>query len=175
MCTNFFKQSRRGGEQTYTPHGHIFEWQQNNNVSWGKVTLTWTTQWAVFVLKSDTKHFQRTKTINTTAASTVHGSWTEARLYTWMWATAGKRGWGLNVLGLFRGLWSGLCGVTAPGPKVFTYWLMPCYHDGGNGRAIGSASNRATHLNTRGQKGSGTSIPSLPNCKAAYKSVCLVK
>lgn len=76
-------------------------------------------------------------------------------------------GWGgLSLLGLFRGLWRwGLCGAaayhSARRPKVFTYWLVPCNLDGGNRRAISLASKWATHLNTRGQKGSGTRIPAL--------------
>ena len=78
----------------------------------------------------------------------------------------GLGGGGASVLGLFRGLWKwGLCGAaayhSARRPKVFTYWLVPCNLDGGNGRAISLASKWATHLNTRGQKGSGTRIPPL--------------
>lgn len=39
------------------------------------------------------------------------------------------------------------------GHDIFTYWLVSGYGDGGNGRASGSTSNSATHLNTRGQRG----------------------
>lgn len=64
------------------------------------------------------------------------------------------------VQGRWGSLWS-YCSPQCTGAKMFTYWLVPCYRDGGNGRAIGFASNRATHLNTRGQRGSGTNSPSL--------------
>lgn len=106
--------------------------------------------------------------LNTTAARAAHGSWTHAWFYTWN--QEGKTGLGvgggLSALGLFKGLWKwGLCGAAAyhiaRRPKVFTYWLVPCNLDGGNGRAISLASKWATHLNTRGQKGSGTRIPPL--------------
>lgn len=106
--------------------------------------------------------------LNTTAARPVHGSWTRVVLHM---ESGGKTrleggggGAGLSVLGLFRGL-GGLCGAaayhSARRPKVFTYWLVPCNLDDGNGRAISLASKWATHLNTRGQKGSGTRIPPL--------------
>lgn len=113
--------------------------------------------------------------VHSTPQLQVHGSWTEGEVevYTWIWvwATAGKKRQRQYVLGLFRGiggggsLWS-FCSPQCTRAKMFTYWRVPCYRDGGNGRAIGLAANRTTHLNTRGQRSSGTSIPSVkPDAK----------
>lgn len=141
----------------------------NDNVSWGQVTLNWTT-WCVFFFFFTSLIQNIAIHVHSTPQLQVHGSWTEGEVevYTWIWvwATAGKKRQRQYVLGLFRGiggggsLWS-FCSPQCTRAKMFTYWRVPCYRDGGNGRAIGLAANRTTHLNTRGQRSSGTSIPSV--------------
>lgn len=129
----------------------------NDNVSRGQVTLKRTTQCVVYSYTSDPK-------LHIFIAANVHGSWTEGGevvgyMWIWGWAKAGKRGWSRStgfVQGDQKSLWS-YCSPQRTAAKLFTYWLMPCYRDGGNRRAIGMAANRATHLNTRGQRGSGSS------------------
>lgn len=141
----------------------------NDNVSWGQVTLNWTT-WCVvcFFLQVWYKTLQYMYTQHHSCKYTgveqrvrlrcTHGSGFEQR--------RGKKRQRQYVLGLFRGiggggsLWS-FCSPQCTRAKMFTYWRVPCYRDGGNGRAIGLAANRTTHLNTRGQRSSGTSIPSV--------------
>lgn len=101
-----------------------------------------------------TPHFHR-GTVHST--SQVHGSSHgmvrfEEQTRVWAGARAGRL-----VLGLLkrrRRLWSHYSSQ-GTGARKFTYWLVSGYGDGGNSRAIGLAANRATHLNTRAQRGSG--------------------